>query len=379
MRIWSVFSVVIVFHLVILGLLLVQPGCQSSSAGNQPQPAATQVSPPPVEPLPDSSRALDPAFNAGVSSASQPSGFAASSRTMAPPTRPAGSGRLAPDTGGLEPVLEPVRDSIGLPAATVEYSVVPGDTLSGIARKQGVSLSALLEANGLNRSSVIYAGQKLHIPAAASVAAAVAMPSAPAVGDGRSIVVAKGDTLSGLAARHGTSVRSLRLVNNLSGDTIRVGQTLILPDESSPVPPSSSSSVSPATSGFSSVSAPSGGGTSYVVQPGDTPSGIARKFGLSSSQLMSANGISDPRKLRVGQSLVIPGASTARPVNPPSSSTASAAVPAPRPTAAATTTPAAVPAQQDPMSVLEALDDEDLPFVEVEVVDQAQQKTQPGN
>ncbi len=44
----------------------------------------------------------------------------------------------------------------------------------------------------------------------------------------------------------------------------------------------------------------------YVVQAGDTPSGIARQFGISSDALLQANHIEDPRTLRVGQTLTIP-------------------------------------------------------------------------
>jgi murein DD-endopeptidase MepM/ murein hydrolase activator NlpD len=45
----------------------------------------------------------------------------------------------------------------------------------------------------------------------------------------------------------------------------------------------------------------------YVVRPGDTLYHIASHFGVSVSALMSANGISNPRDLRVGQTLLIPG------------------------------------------------------------------------
>ncbi len=45
-----------------------------------------------------------------------------------------------------------------------QYTVVRGDTPSGIATKNGVSLSALLRANGLSTRSTIYPGQVLAIP-----------------------------------------------------------------------------------------------------------------------------------------------------------------------------------------------------------------------
>jgi LysM repeat protein len=44
----------------------------------------------------------------------------------------------------------------------------------------------------------------------------------------------------------------------------------------------------------------------YVVQQGDYPGLIASKFGISVEALMEANGITDPRRLSIGQVLVIP-------------------------------------------------------------------------
>jgi len=51
--------------------------------------------------------------------------------------------------------------------------------------------------------------------------------------------------------------------------------------------------------------------STYKVQPGDTLSSIARKNGTTPSKLMSANGISNPNLLKVGQTLKVSGSSTA--------------------------------------------------------------------
>ena len=51
-------------------------------------------------------------------------------------------------------------------------------------------------------------------------------------------------------------------------------------------------------------------GQVYIVQPGDTLSGIAAKFGVSTEDLISANGITDPDNLVVGTRLIIPGPGT---------------------------------------------------------------------
>jgi len=111
------------------------------------------------------------------------------------------------------------------------YTVKPGDTLSAIAAKHGVSLSAVLEANNLSASSVIYPGEKLTVASATGVTApsgtpAPAAPSAPQAG---TYTVVPGDTLGAIAARHGVDLKSVLDANNLSmTSVIRPGQKLSL-------------------------------------------------------------------------------------------------------------------------------------------------------
>lgn len=74
------------------------------------------------------------------------------------------------------PTTAPTAPPAETPARTSDYEVRAGDTVSAIARAHGVSVDAVLGANGLTRASIIYPGETLHIPAAAAPAAA-----APAV------------------------------------------------------------------------------------------------------------------------------------------------------------------------------------------------------
>lgn len=79
----------------------------------------------------------------------------------------------------------------------------------------------------------------------------------------------------------------------------------------------------------------------YVVKAGDNPSSIANQFGITTDQLMTANGISDPTSLHAGDELVIPGVQNvlgqqATP-RPTAAVTAAAATPTARPTAAPAT------------------------------------------
>jgi LysM repeat protein len=79
-------------------------------------------------------------------------------------------------------------------------------------------------------------------------------------------------------------------------DRIEVGQVLEIPESSTtPAPtPSPTSTPTPPTST-----------TTYVVQPGDTLTRIAAKFGVTVNQLVRINNIQDPNLIRVGQVLQI--------------------------------------------------------------------------
>jgi len=370
MKIWSVFSVVILLHFVVIGLLLIQPGCQSGSP-QPPDPAVTQPSLQPVQATPMASprRELDPAFNAGIETGTTPP----SGRRLSTPRRPdTPSVRTTsgPDTGLLQPVREPVADSLTLAPVDRRYTVARGDTLSGIARREGVPLSLLLSANGLDRSSTIYVGQTLLIPEteAAEDTASVEMEHA-----GSEVTVRRGDTLSAIASRNGTTVNVLKSLNNLRRDTIYVGQKLRVPDTGTV--PSDVSRPAPARPPVSNEG-------SYTVRSGDTLSGIARRFGTTTRELMALNNIDDPRRLFVGRNLIIPGntggSSPEMATQAPPRETRPVLQPPNRPATerVSDTAPDVVEEVEDPMSALEALEDDDLPFVEVEAVDE---ESDPGN
>ncbi|MFB8147370.1 LysM peptidoglycan-binding domain-containing protein [Microbacterium sp. NPDC056003] len=122
-------------------------------------------------------------------------------------------------------------------AASGTYTVKPGDTISAIAQRHGVSTAAMLSANKLGWSSIIYPGQKLTVPgmvrAAATAPAKAAPPkaaAAPAPSTARSHVVAAGETISAIAARHGVSVGAVLTANQLGmSSIIYPGQKLTIP------------------------------------------------------------------------------------------------------------------------------------------------------
>ncbi|WP_337827077.1 LysM peptidoglycan-binding domain-containing protein [Pseudonocardia sp. TMWB2A] len=108
-------------------------------------------------------------------------------------------------------------------------------------------------------------------------------------GGSGSYTVRSGDTLSGIAARHGTTWQNLARINGISNpDRIYPGQNLKL-----------------------SGGGNGGGGqaSSYTVRSGDTLSAIASRHGSSVSAIARANGISNPNLIYPGQRLTIPGGS----------------------------------------------------------------------
>jgi LysM repeat protein len=142
--------------------------------------------------------------------------------------------------------------------------------------------------------------------------------------------VVAGDTLKKIASKFKTSIEALEKANNLTGTSIiRTGQVLVVgKTSSSHAAPASAKSqpvpVSQATPSVVAKPAPvqpvaaktapaapvaetkSAAGQSYIVAKGDNPYSIAKKFKVNQGELMKANNIDDPRKLKIGQTLVIP-------------------------------------------------------------------------
>ena len=142
------------------------------------------------------------------------------------------------------------------PGAAAEYVVVSHDTYSTIAKKYGVSVPALKEANPGVEPTKLQINQKLHIPAATRIAAtppagsgAANAAAADASGNVTVYKVKSGDTLSKIATAHHISVRALRAANNLKSDRITVGQQLKLQAKAStPAGATETASASPVTS-----------------------------------------------------------------------------------------------------------------------------------
>lgn len=110
------------------------------------------------------------------------------------------------------------------PADEVVYTVKSGDTLSGIAKKYNTTYQKLAAYNGIANPNLIRVGQKIKIPVTVSVAPA----SAPVV---KEVVytVKRGDTLSAIAKKYGTTYQKIAADNGIKNpNLIRVGQKLTI-------------------------------------------------------------------------------------------------------------------------------------------------------
>jgi LysM repeat protein len=130
------------------------------------------------------------------------------------------------------PVLAAIVTALSLPAmasAGVSHLVVPGETLSGIAAANGLSPAQLAGANGLAADAFVIAGRSLTIPPrGATVPATTSATATPAPFGGYRVRL--GDSLSAIAAEHGVSLTQLAAVNGLNASgTLIAGTSLRLP------------------------------------------------------------------------------------------------------------------------------------------------------
>ncbi|MGO9585889.1 MAG: LysM peptidoglycan-binding domain-containing protein [Limisphaerales bacterium] len=130
-----------------------------------------------------------------------------------------------------------------------EYVVVHGDTLGKIAKKNGVTLSALKAANPGVEPTKLKVGQKLTIPAGGTAPGATGASVGSDTGmGGETYMVKSGDSLTKIAKAHGTTVKAIKAENNLTTDHIKVGQKLKIPakaEATAPAPAPASVTATP--------------------------------------------------------------------------------------------------------------------------------------
>lgn len=209
------------------------------------------------------------------------------------------------------------------------YRVRRGDSLSVIAQRFGTSVGAIRRMNGL-RGSRIHPGQVLKLsepppapkqpagpdptasaepkaqpgstqaPTSQAKAAAPAPPTQAQAAQPKLYRVRRGDSLTIIARRFGTSVGEIRRANRLKGSRILAGQKLKIPVRAT-------ARANRQRAGVESTTGAANG--RYRVRHGDSLGAIAKKFGVSVRQLRAANAIRG-HLIHPGQTLIVPANAT---------------------------------------------------------------------
>ena len=154
----------------------------------------------------------------------------------------------------------------------IRYTVKRGDTLWGIAKKFGVTVSAVVNANNIRNPNLIYVEEVFIIPH---------MTSAESF-EYTLYTVRRGDTLWGISRKFGTSINSIVALNGIKNpNLIYAGEVFKIP------------------------SARSEQAVIYTVKRGDTLWGISRKFGTTVENLVKLNSVRNPNLIYVGEKLII--------------------------------------------------------------------------
>ncbi|MBK1856855.1 LysM peptidoglycan-binding domain-containing protein [Cerasicoccus arenae] len=340
MKLAHIFTIVLGLHAVVITAMFVGPGC-ASETGHTNAAAAEPVGEPghvqeqPYRPAGGPSRPNAVASQSGgqtrypptrpdwnISDSAQPKVIVAEERiTEAYVADPLPSGPIEDSSVAGFNTVRPTKTTVLAPPASTyssrstsagkTYIVKKGDVLSKIARENGASLSDVMAVNGFTRASAnqLKIGQAIIIPTDSDGEVSVPVVSqgpqySSAIIDeeGTQYTVKSGDNLSGIASRNHTTVRAIISANGLASDRIYVGQSLLIPQGEPEVAPV--------------VGVPNADGeVTYIVASGDTLGGISKRYSVPVKDIMVANGISDPRRLRVGQVLSIP--TGLEPVGPP--------------------------------------------------------------
>ena len=175
----------------------------------------------------------------------------------------------------LESNILQIGQELKLPTSIVEetppsdyliYTVKPGDNLYNIAKTYGITLEELINFNEQG-TTLLKIGEQLLIPVKANDT------------NNLTYVVKPGDTLYNIAKRYNTTVDTLKDINNLDSNLLKIGETLIIPE----------------TNNYQT----------YVVKDNDTLESIADYFEVTVEDIERVNNMLTDDVL-IGQILLIP-------------------------------------------------------------------------
>jgi LysM repeat protein len=178
-------------------------------------------------------------------------------------------------------------------AADPTVVVRPGDTLSAIAARYGVSIDRLATLNRLANPDVIQPGEELRLP------------PAPVAAAPRNVihVVRYGEHLTGIAARYGTTIAAIVAANHLpSANLIFAGQRLTVPSRADRTTKAGDSS----NAGVLRTA-------SHTVRAGETLTAIAHRYHTTVLALATLNHLANASRIFIGQAILVPIAAPAGP------------------------------------------------------------------
>ena len=181
------------------------------------------------------------------------------------------------ELNNLGTTLLQIGQQLKIPTKTISeplyYIVKSGDSLWKIANQYNVTVNDLINANNLT-STTLQIGQQLIIPSASTTPIP---PSSSTI----EYTVKSGDSLWAIASRYNTTVDAIKDLNNLTTNTLQIGQVLKIPNTSN------------------------NSYTEYIVKSGDSLWKIASQYNTTVDAIKSLNNLTT-NTLQIGQVLRIP-------------------------------------------------------------------------
>lgn len=160
------------------------------------------------------------------------------------------------------------------------HTVKAGETLSGIARKYGLTEKKIMDLNKINTANYLYLGQKIKLPSKKILITKEATNFHN---------VTRGDTLNSISFKYQISQHKLKEINNLTNaDYLYLGQRIKLnePIQEEKVLPRNSNSY-------------------HTVSEGETLSNISKRYNVPIKDLIKINNLEDPNRLFSGKRIAL--------------------------------------------------------------------------